>query len=344
MNESSLHLVLGAGQVGPFIAEALVARGARVRVGRRTAVPSRAAGVENVVLDVRDPASVARAAEGASVVYHCVNPLYHQWPELLMPMTRGIVDGAARAGAKLVVLDNLYMYGQTSRMNETTPVAPVSKKGALRAQAAEYMLEADARGALRVAIGRAPDFFGPEARLSILGDHFFGRILEGKDAQVFGDPDSLHAYGYTPDVAAGLVALGASEARGIWMLPVHAAESTRQVVARFGRALGREIGVQRLPAWVLRVGGLFDPQIGEAAEMTYQWRQPFVVDDAKFRAAFGFGPTPWDAAIERTLAWALQAYGNIDLRRARGEHVSSAARRDHEGGTKRTAGAPRAAI
>jgi nucleoside-diphosphate-sugar epimerase len=334
MNESSLHLVLGAGQVGPFIAEELVSRGARVRVGRRTAVPSRAAGVENVVLDVRDAASVARAAEGASVVYHCVNPLYHQWPEMLLPMTRGIVDGVARAGAKLVVLDNLYMYGKAPRMSETTPMAPVSKKGALRVEAAAYMLEADAKGKLPVAIGRAPDFFGPEARLSILGDYFFDRILKGKDALLFGDPDALHAYAYTPDVARGLVALGTSDARGLWMLPVHPAESTRQVVARFGRALGRDIGVRRLPAWVLRAGGLFDPQIGEAAEMTYQWRQPFVVDDARFRAAFGFGPTPWDEAIGRTLAWAREAYGN---------HVNSAARRDHEGGTKRT-GAARAAV
>jgi nucleoside-diphosphate-sugar epimerase len=213
MNSTQLHLVLGAGQVGPLVAERLLARGHRVRIARRTATPSRVPGVENISIDVRDADAVAQAAEGATVVYHCVNPLYDQWAELLMPITRGIVDGTARAGAKLVVLDNLYMYGDTAHMNEAAPMAPVSRKGALRVQAAECILEADARGAVPVAIGRAPDFFGPEAALSsvILGDRFFRRVFAGKKAQVFGDPDQRHAYAYTPDVAAGMVALGLSD-------------------------------------------------------------------------------------------------------------------------------------
>jgi len=77
------------------------------------------------------------------------------------------------------------------------------------------------------------------------------------------------------------------------MLPVQPAESTRAVIGRFARALGREISITRVPSWVLRAVGVFQPTIREVAEMTYQWRQPFVVEDAKFRAAFGFGPTPW---------------------------------------------------
>lgn len=40
----------------------------------------------------------------------------------------------------------------------------------------------------------------------------------------------------------------------------------------------------------------------ELAEMTYQWKQPYVVDDAKFRATFGFGATPWDESIGVTTA------------------------------------------
>ena len=124
MSNAPLHLVLGAGQIGPLVAQRLLARGLRVRIARRSAAPSRLAGVETVTLDVRDPAAVAKAAEGAAVVYHCVNPLYHQWPELLLPMTRGIVEGTARARARLVALDNLYMYGDTACMNEATKACP----------------------------------------------------------------------------------------------------------------------------------------------------------------------------------------------------------------------------
>jgi nucleoside-diphosphate-sugar epimerase len=309
MPNTELHVVLGAGQVGPLVAEMLVARGHRVRVARRTAAPSRTPGVETVAIDVRDADAVARAAEGAAVVYHCANPLYHEWPEKLLPMTRGIVDGAARAGARLVVLDNLYMYGDTSNIDEETPTSPVSKKGALRVQAADYMLDADARGALRVSIGRGADFFGPEGRLSMLGDHFFQRVLSGKSAQVFGDPDLPRAYSYIPDIAAGLVALGSrADARGVWMLPIQPAETTRQVIGRFASALGRDIPVARLPTWLMRGVGLFQPLVREVAEMAYQWEQPYRVDDARFRAAFGVMPTPWDEAIARTVAWANEAY------------------------------------
>jgi nucleoside-diphosphate-sugar epimerase len=309
MTDRELHVVLGAGQVGPRVASRLVALGHRVRVVRRTAARAQVDGVESVALDVRDGSALARAAEGASVVYHCVNPLYDQWHELLLPMTRGIVDGTARAGARLVVLDNLYMYGEIANMTEATPMRPVSKKGALRAQAAELMLEADAKGALPVAIGRAADFFGPEAPLSVLGEQFYQRVLAGKSGQFWGDVDQLQSYSYTPDVAEGLVALGLGAARGLWMLPVQPAESTRAVVARFARALGREIPIGRIPVWVLRAAGLFWPTGRELAEMAYQWEQPFVLHDDKFRARFGFGPTPWDVAIGAALAWAQGAYG-----------------------------------
>lgn len=317
MKEARLHLVLGAGQIGPLVAERLRARGIRVRIARKSATPSRVEGVENVSIDVRDANAVARAAEGADVVYNCTNPLYHQWPELLLPMARGIVEGTARAGARLVVLDNVYMYGDTTRMSEASPMNPRSKKGALRVLASNLMTEADARGDLQVAIGRAADWFGPAATLSmIFGDRFFQRVLAGKSAQCFGDPDMLHSYSYTPDVADGLVALGlgtdGSGARGVWMLPVNTAESTRATVARFARAMKREIAISRVPTWALRAAGLVSPLLREVAEMAYQWEQPYVVDDAKFRDTFGFGPTPWDPAVATTVAWGERTYGKTE--------------------------------
>jgi len=58
----------------------------------------------------------------------------------------------------------------------------------------------------------------------------------------------------------------------------------------------------------LRVIGLVQPMMRELAEMTYQWEQPYVLDDAKYRAAFGRGPTPWDEAISQTVRWALATY------------------------------------
>ncbi|MES1175353.1 MAG: NAD-dependent epimerase/dehydratase family protein [Myxococcales bacterium] len=309
MSNTEFHVVLGAGQVGTKLAQLLAGRGHRVRMARRSPGPSPVAGVELVTLDVRDADAVARAAEGATAVYHCVNPLYHQWPEMLLPIARGIVDGSARAGARLVVLDNLYVYGDNAHMTEGQTMVPRSKKGALRVRSTEMMLDADARGAVKVSIGRAADFFGPETPLSGLGEPFFKRVLFGKSAQVFGNPDLLHSYSYTPDVAAGLLALGSvDDARGVWMLPVQPAETTRQVVARFARALGHDVPLSRVPTWALRALGIVSPMMRELAEMVYQWEQPYVVDDTKIRTRFGFAPTPWNEAVERTVAWGRAAY------------------------------------
>ena len=302
METKELHVVFGAGQVGPRVASLLRAEGHRVKVGRRSAGKTRN-GIETVAVDVSDAAQVAKATEGASVVYSCINPEYHRWPQLLMPLMRGLTEGTKKSGARLVTLDCLYMYGDTSHMKEDSPINPVAKKGVLRGEAGKILLDAGA------AIGRAADFFGPDAPLALLGENFWKRVIAGKSAQLFGDPDQLHSYSYTPDVARGLVALGSRPGtEGVWMLPVQPAETTRAVVERFAKALGREIPISTVPTWVLRALGVFQPMMREMAEMTYQWKQPYVLDDAKFRKTFDIAPTPWNEAVAETLSWARATY------------------------------------
>jgi nucleoside-diphosphate-sugar epimerase len=269
--------------------------------------------VETQSADLMDAASAVEAVRGAAVVYHTVNPVYTDWSRLLLPLTENIVSASARAGAHLVALDNLYMYGKAPDgvMREDAPIAPVSKKGELRARAAELMTQARERGDLAVTIGRASDFFGPGAALAaIFGAHFWPRAFAGKPGQVFGDPDQPHSYSYVEDVAGGLVTLGTDpRARNqLWHLPVNPAEATRVSIARAGRAIGLELGATSVPPWLLRTLGVFSPMLREIAEMTYQWQAPFVLDDTRFRTTFGAAATPWDVAMQRTAAWARGEY------------------------------------
>jgi nucleoside-diphosphate-sugar epimerase len=306
-----LHVVLGAGQIGPRVASLLHARGLRVRLVRRGAFTGVPPGIETVRADVGDPAAATAAMAGAAVVYGCVNPPYHEWATELPRLTTAILAGAAAAGARLVALDNLYMYGDTHAMNEDTPVAPTTRKGELRARAAAQLLDAHRAGTVPVAIGRASDFFGPGAINAHFGDRFYRRIFAGKPGECLGDPDSLHSYSYVGDVAAGLVTLGL-DPRGdgqAWMLPTPPAESTRAVANRLGAALGRDVRVTRLPGWALTALGVFSKPMRELGEMTYQWLQPFVIDDRRFRATFGATATGWDDAIAATAAWARETYG-----------------------------------
>lgn len=310
---NTVHVVLGAGQIGSLLVDSLRARGASVRQVRRTAGGSAPPGVELRVGSVADPAFAREAMAGAAVVYHCVNPSYDRWSTELLPNTRGILAGAAAAGSRLVVLDNLYMYGKADQhaMDESTPVAPSSRKGRLRAEAAELLLDAHARGEARVVIGRASDFYGPGVVNAHFGDRFWTRILAGRPGECLGDPEAPHAFTYAPDVVRGLLALGEAADADYgrpWMLPTAEAVSPAELTRRLGAALGLDARVTRIPGAVLTVAGWFVPMMRELAEMRYQWEGPYRVVDARFRARFGFAATPLDEGVAATAAWVERRY------------------------------------
>lgn len=306
-HETPLHVVLGAGQIGNRVARLLVARGLRVRLVNRSARATAPAGVEVVTGDITDHAFAERAAAAAAVVYDCMNPPYHLWPELLLPLASGALHAASSAGAKLVALDCLYMYGRPSGpMTEESPLAPCSKKGALRVTLGELRLAAHQRGDVRVAIGRASDFFGSDLPFSAFSERFWQRVRAGKPAECMGDPDMPHSYTYVEDIARALVTLGEREESlgRVWHLPTPPAESTRALNARLGRAVGLSIETQRVPRWLLRTIGVFSPFMREVHEMAYQWDVPFVLDDSRFRATFGQGATAIDDAVAEVAGWA----------------------------------------
>ncbi len=310
--QQALHVVLGAGQIGHRLAQMLSSSGHRVRQVRQSPQPSTIAGVELVAGDITDLDFAARVGAGASVVYDCMNPPYHRWPELLLAIGRGSLHAAETSGARLVALDCLYMYGRPQGpMREDSPLQPCSKKGELRVQLGELRLSAAREGRVPVAIGRSSDFFGTGLPSSLFSDRLFERILAGKRAEVFGNPDMPHAFTYADDVARGLMTLGErAEAPGhVWHLPTNPAITPRQLMRELGAALGRDVDVMAVPRWLLRGMGVFSPTMREMVEMLYQFEVPFELDDSRFTSTFGWSATPMLVAIAQTAAWARDRYG-----------------------------------
>ena len=307
----SLFVVFGAGQIGGQVAERLLAAGHRVRQVRRSGGTKVTGALEVRGGDVAELRFAEEAAHGATALIHCVVPPYHQWSELLEKVNDGVLHAARTSKAPLVVIDNLYGYGRPEgAMKETSPAAPISRKGELRVKVAQKLLDAHRSGDARVAIARAADFYGPGVtRASVFGERFIGRALAGKSGECFGPPGLLHSYSYAADVAAGLVTLATSDrAWGeVWHLPVAPAESTRDVVTRFGRELGSPLSTRVVPGLVLHAMGLFVPEVKEMLEMRYQWQVPFVLDDAKFRAAFSSSATSLDEGVRETVKWMKEA-------------------------------------
>lgn len=318
-----LHVIFGAGQVGARLAALLIEGGERVRVVRRSRGMV-AAGAELFAGDAADAAFCAGAVRGASVVYHCMNAPYDtaSWVALLPRYMENLIAAAGQAGARLVVLDNLYMLGRTlgRPMNEDTPMNPCSRKGEVRALVAQQLFDAHRRGEVHAVAGRASDFYGPGGEQTFFSRQFWKPALAGRTVWSPLDPDVVHTYHYIPDVATGLAALGfaGEDVLGrAWMLPCQRAGTTRELALRLGHALGRGVRVAMMPRWVLRALSALSPLVREIREMLYQWEEPFVVDDRRFRERFGLKPVPLEAAAAATVAWAERAYAaRQDQRRA----------------------------
>ena len=307
-DNGELHVVFGTGPVGMSVMETLMqTSGRRIRLVNRSGKASVPDGIEVLGGDATDEAFAREASEGASVVYFALNPPYDKWPELFPPLQAGVLGGAASAGAKLVAMENLYMYGPTDGrpLTEDLPYAPNTRKGAVRARMSEQLIEAHRSGRVRVAIGRASDYFGPRVLVSSAGEQVFGRAVRGKRAQVAGDPDQPHTYTYAPDVGRGLIILGErEEALGqAWHLPSPETVTTRRFVEMIFEEVGKPARVQAAPKVLLRAMGLFNPGMREIIEMLYEFEEPFVVDHSKFEQAFGEHVTPLSEAIQRTVRW-----------------------------------------
>jgi nucleoside-diphosphate-sugar epimerase len=313
--DAPLHVIVGGGQVGGELARRLVAQGLRVRVVHRS--PAAATpGVEMRRADLGDLAALREAAVGAAVLYHCANPPYTAaaWAALLPVWAANLVAVAGESGARLVVLDNVYAFGDRrgEPLDEQASCTPCSRKGEVRARVARQLDEAHARGEARIVVARASDFWGPRGVATYLGDHFWPAVLRGRAGLIPVNQGTPHSYHYIPDVAAGLAALGTASDQVTgqwWMLPCHPAESTRALVDRLARAAGAPIRTRTLPGWLLRLLGRFSPLMGELAEMAYQWDTPFIMRDAKFRGAFPNVPlVDRDEAAAATVAWARRHY------------------------------------
>lgn len=300
---SDLHVVLGAtGAIGAAVAAELVARGRRVR-----AVSRNAKGPTGFSADITTPEGAAAACEGAAVVYQCAQPPYARWAEEFPGLTDTVLSGVEKAGARLVMADNLYMYGPVKGpMTEDLPYAAANPKGRARAAVAEMILGAHREGRVRATLGRASDYFGPGGVNTILGPTIFAAAAAGKTARWVGDLDVLHTVSYLPDIAAGLVTLGERpEADGsAWHLPVLTAPTGREFLDMVWDAAGGRAKSAALGRGMQRLIGAFNPVVKELGETWYQRDRDWVVDDTAFRAAFGEPSlTPHEEAVAATLAW-----------------------------------------
>ncbi len=140
------------------------------------------------------------------------------------------------------------------------------------------LLAAHDAGTVRVAIGRASDYFGPRGLVSHMGERVFYRALAGKNAQVLGDPDQPHTFSYIPDIGAGLATLGVSDqADGrAWHLPNAETVSTRTFIDCVYGAAGTRGKVKAMPRLMVNLVALFNRDVREIKEVLFEFEDSLV--------------------------------------------------------------------
>jgi nucleoside-diphosphate-sugar epimerase len=306
---NELHVVFGTGPIGSEVMRELLRRGKRVRMINRSGKPSlisgQPQGVEFVSADAYNAESVRKASQGGTHIYQCAQPEYHEWVEKFMSFQQTILDAAIAHGAKLILMENLYMYGDTDGkpLSESLPYHPTTRKGKVRAEMAQAWQTAHQQGKVRATAGLASNFFGPG--YEVMGDQVFYPALAGKSAQALGNPDQPHSFSYTPDVGKALVILGErDEALGqAWHIPAVPPVTQRELITMAFKAAGQPVKISAINKLMMRMAGLFIPAARETIEMMYEWEKPFIMDSSTFERAFGMEATPLPQAIADTIAW-----------------------------------------
>ncbi|HET7267893.1 MAG TPA: NAD-dependent epimerase/dehydratase family protein [Oleiagrimonas sp.] len=210
MKTNKIALVIGArGGIGTETCHALARHGWHVRGMARTLPTDTDTTVEWIRGDALVADDVRRAAAGAEVIVHAVNPPgYKGWARVVLPMIDHTIAAAREVGARIVLPGTIYNYGPDAfpLLHEDSPQHPLTRKGELRV-AMEQRLERAASEGAPVLILRCGDFFGPHA-----GNNWFtqGLIKPGQRVRKVlypGPLDIRHAWAYQPDVAEALARL-----------------------------------------------------------------------------------------------------------------------------------------
>ena len=147
---------------------------------------------------------------------------------------------------------------------------------------------------LTALIARSADFYGPGNKNSALRLMVAENLMKGKKAQVFGDPDKIHTYTYTPDAAKATAILGNTDDafNQVWHVPTTKERlTTYNWIELIAKELNAEPKVQTVPVFMLKLLGLFVPIMREFPEMLYQHEQDYIFDSSKFEKRFGIKAT-----------------------------------------------------
>jgi nucleoside-diphosphate-sugar epimerase len=303
-----IHTILGSGGgIGTPLARELKKYTNQIRLVSRN--PGKVNTSDELLpADLSDFKQVDKAIAGSEVVYVTIGFDYNLkvWQKTWPPFMQEVINSCKRHNARLVFFDNMYLYSEKSVpfMAEDATVMPPSEKGKVRKILRDMIINEVEKKNLTALIARAADFYGPENKNSLL-NMIAQNMIKGKKAQVFGNPDKIHTYTYTPDAAQATAILGnTSDAfNQEWHVPTTKERlTTNGWIELIAKELNTEAKVQKVPVFMINVLGLFIPIMREFPEMRYQNEQDYILDSSKFEKRFGIAATSPSEGVKQMIA------------------------------------------
>ncbi|OHC98074.1 MAG: 3-beta hydroxysteroid dehydrogenase [Sphingomonadales bacterium RIFCSPLOWO2_12_FULL_63_15] len=291
MKDSLVTVFGGGGFVGRQVAQALLARGARVRIAQRdpsTALRVKPLGglgqVQFIAADIRNPASVARAIAGSDVVINLVGILKGDFDAFHHRGAANVAKAAADAGVTALV--HMSAIGAD----------PESPSAYGRSKAAG---EAAVKAAFPTAtIIRPSIIFGAE-------DQFLNRF-----AEIIGMLPVIPVIGaatkfqpvYVADVAHAIA--NAAEQPGVhggqtYELGGPQVRSMREINQWIAKAVGREKALVEVPHGVAKMLAMLPGGPITGDQLAMLGRDNVVAEGAKGLDALGVVATPMDGVADK---------------------------------------------
>jgi nucleoside-diphosphate-sugar epimerase len=301
---NKIHTVLGAsGAIGKAVIQELQNRSLNIRAVMRS---QKLEGIETVEADLLDSDQAINSIVGSSYVYFCVGLPYRTdiWLKNFPLMMQNVIDACSQTDATLIFLDNVYMYGPAPLQipfDENHPQQASAKKGIARKITADLLLKAIENKQVNAVIGRAADFYGPNASNSSWYISFLEKMLANKAPQSIAKPGVKHTYAYTADIGRALVELALTPATHgqVYHLPVGAPITIEEVTDIFNKVLGTDYKMSFMPPLMRKILSIFIPILKEAGEMLYQSDTVYEMSFDKFQKQFpDFKVKPYEQGIK----------------------------------------------
>lgn len=305
----TMQTILGSGgAIGIELAKSLTAYTKNIRLVSRN--PKKVNETDELMnADLLNAQDLDSAIRGSNIVYVTIGFPYSTkvWKECWPKFIKQVIASCITHNCKLVFFDNIYMYDPAfiADMNEETPINPSSKKGKIRAEVAQLIMDAIQNDGLTALIARSADFYGPGIRqTSMLTETVFKAFNKGKKANWMGSIHFKHSFTFTPDAGKATAMLGnTSDAYSqVWHLPTAPNPFTgKEWIENIAKAMNVKPKFQVAPKFLVRVLGIFIPVMREMVEMMYQFDREYVFNSDKLENKFNFKPTPYVEGIREII-------------------------------------------